>query len=316
MYISMAGGWLFWALLVSAVIGSRSLDIAETWWVKIWTQAFNPSSVNTMTTQAQQSFSSMSFYIPSSTDGNVNAFDNESNTRGVKFYLLIYVLITSSNIIVGTLRFVFIYIGGLRASRNLYESLLHRVFRAPLRFFDTTPVGRILNRFSKDFETIDSSVPNDIMNFIITLLVVVSIVMVVSTVVPIFLIPMLLIGAISIVVAAMFVYTSRELKRMDSVSRSPIFSHFSETIVGVSTIRAFGVGRQFMQEMLKRVDTNARPFYYLSVIPRWISVRVLVIGAAVNVAVGMVILFGLDHLDASAAGFCLSFVLSFADHVS
>ena len=316
MYISMAGGWLFWALLFGAVIGSRSLDIAETWWVKIWTQTSNPSNVNAMTTQAQRSFSSMSFYIPSSTNSNIHSFDNESNTRGVKFYLLVYVLITSSNIIVGTLRFVFIYIGGLRASRNLYENLLHRVFRAPLRFFDTTPVGRILNRFSKDFETVDSSIPNDVMNFFITALEVITVVMVVSTVVPIFLIPMLLIVVITVAVGTMFVYTSRELKRMDSVTRSPLFSHFSETIVGVSTIRAFGVSRQFMQEMLKRVDTNARPYYFVWVLNRWISARVHVIGAVVNIVVGMVILFSLDHLDASAAGFCLSFVLTFSEHVS
>ncbi|KAG2227320.1 hypothetical protein INT45_004275 [Circinella minor] len=315
MYIRMAGGWLFWVFLFSVVIGSRSLDIVELWWVKIWTQAANPSSVNTITTQTHQSFSSMSFYIPSSTGDNIHAFDNESNTRSVKFYLSVYVLITSLNIIVGTLRFVFIYLGGLRASRNLYERLLHRVFRAPLRFFDTTPVGRILNRFSKDFETIDSSIPNDIMNFFTTILIVVSIVIVVCTVVPIFVIPMLLIVVTCIAVANMFVSTSRELKRMDSVSRSPLFSHFSETIVGVSTIRAFGASRQFMQEMLKRVDTNARPYYFVWVLNRWISARVTAISAVVNVVVGMGILLSLDRLDASGAGFCLSFILTFSDYM-
>ena len=316
MYISMAGGWLFGALLVGAVIGSRLLDITEIWWVKIWTQASNPSNLNSMTTQTQRPLSPMSLYIPSSTDNDIDSFDSESNTRGVRFYLLVYVLIASSNIIVGTLRFVFIYIGGLRASRNLYENLLHRVFRAPLRFFDTTPVGRILNRFSKDFETVDSSIPNDLVNFVIVLLEVISIVMVVSTIVPIFVIPMLLIVVITVAVGATFVLTSRELKRMDSVSRSPLFSHFSETIVGVSTIRAFGASRLFTQEMLTRVDTNTRPSYYVWVLSRWVSARVHVIGAAVNVVVGMAILFSLDHLDASAAGFCLSFVLTFADHVS
>ncbi|KAI7849482.1 P-loop containing nucleoside triphosphate hydrolase protein, partial [Circinella umbellata] len=315
MYIKMAGGWIFWTFLFGAVIGARSLDIAELWWVKIWTQAANPTTVNTITTQTHQSFSSMSFYIPSSTDDNIHAFDNESNTRGVKFYLSVYVLITSLNVIVGTLRFLFIYLGGLQASRNFYEHLLHRVFRAPLRFFDTTPVGRILNRFSKDFETIDSSIPNDVMNFSITLLVIISIIIVVSAVVPIFLLPMLLIVVISIAAGTMFVYTSRELNRMVSVSRSPLFSHFSETIVGVSTIRAFGASRRFMQEMLKRVDTNARPYYFEWVMSRWISTKVHAIGAAVNVAVGMAVLLSLDRLDASAAGFCLSFVLTFSDYM-
>ncbi|RIB00526.1 ABC transporter type 1, transmembrane domain-containing protein, partial [Gigaspora rosea] len=73
-------------------------------------------------------------------------------------YLTIYVLITSLSIIFGVARFACLYYGSLRVSTKLYQKLLHQVIRAPLRFFDTTPVGRILNRFSKDFETIDSTI--------------------------------------------------------------------------------------------------------------------------------------------------------------
>ncbi|CAG8812559.1 10227_t:CDS:1, partial [Racocetra fulgida] len=78
--------------------------------------------------------------------------------HSVDYYLNIYVLITLLSIVIGFLRFVWLYYGFLKASEKLYRKLLHQVIRAPLRFFDTTPVGRILNRFSKVFETIDVSV--------------------------------------------------------------------------------------------------------------------------------------------------------------
>jgi ABC-type multidrug transport system fused ATPase/permease subunit len=171
-------------------------------------------------------------------------------------------LITMSNIVVGTARFAVLYWGILRANKTLYAELLHRVFRAPLRFFDTTPIGRILNRFSKDFETIDSSIPNDLMNFSIQWTIIITSMITVSSVLPIFLVPMLLVAAVNVYLGAMFVSTSRELKRMDSVTRSPLFSNFTETIVGVATIRSFGATRQFLQDMLKYIDTNARPYYY------------------------------------------------------
>ncbi|KAI8149056.1 P-loop containing nucleoside triphosphate hydrolase protein [Fennellomyces sp. T-0311] len=309
MYIKMAGNWFFWLLLFLTLVGSRSLDVVETWWVKIWTQANNAPSVHSFTTQEKPLYAYVPFYSPSS---SMHVLEEP---KSVKFYLSIYVLITMSNVIVGTLRFVLIYLGGLRASTELYAKLLNRVFRAPLRFFDTTPLGRVLNRFSKDFETIDANIPNDLLNFAITTLVIISVVLTISAVLPIFLIPMVIIVALSVAVGAMFVSTSRELKRMDSVSRSPLFSHFSETIVGVSTIRAFGVSRQFMQEMLKRVDENARPYYFVWTVNRWISTRFSILGAIVSMVTGMGILFSLNHLDASAAGFCLSFVMNFSDYL-
>ncbi|KAG1239605.1 hypothetical protein G6F68_018472 [Rhizopus microsporus] len=84
---------------------------------------------------------------------------------------------------------------------------------------------------------------------------------------------MLLVAVVNIWMGIMFVAASREFRRIDSVSRSPLFSHFTETIVGVATIRAFGVTRQFLQQMLTYIDANARPFYYTWLVNRWVSVQ-------------------------------------------
>ncbi|RCI00820.1 hypothetical protein CU098_000030, partial [Rhizopus stolonifer] len=269
LYINMVGSPIFWAAMIAVVMGSRGLDVLENWWIKQWSRSYETESNSTTVMFQQESVLSQSkplyAYQPLSFDHTEPAFfinSSKEEEDSLNFYLGIYCLITMSNIFVGTARFALLFWGVLGANKQLYGELLHRVFRAPLRFFDTTPIGRILNRFSKDFETIDSNIPNDFMNFVIQWVVVISSVVTVSTVLPIFLVPLLFVAIINIWLGSMFVSTSRELKRMDSVTRSPLFSNFTETIVGVATIRAFGATRRFLQDMLGYIDTNSRPYYY------------------------------------------------------
>ncbi|KAI8640841.1 P-loop containing nucleoside triphosphate hydrolase protein [Parasitella parasitica] len=323
LYINMVGSPFFWMVMAILVIGSRGLDVTENWWIKQWSQSYETESngTNSNNVMIQQGAISQPkpFYayrplVAMETDtDNFHILDKEDDT--LNYYLGIYCLITLTNIVVGTARFAVLFWGVLGANKQLYAELLHRVFRAPLRFFDTTPIGRILNRFSKDFETIDSSIPNDLLNFVIQWVIIVSSMITVSTVLPIFLIPLLAVALVNVYLGAMFVSASRELKRMDSVSRSPLFSNFTETIVGVATIRAFGATRQFLQEMLKHIDTNARPYYYQWLTNRWVSTRFAVSGAFINMVTGMIILLSVDKIDASLAGFCLSFVLMFTDEM-
>ncbi|KAI9483188.1 MAG: P-loop containing nucleoside triphosphate hydrolase protein [Benjaminiella poitrasii] len=326
MYVDLVGSPFFWVVMTLLILGSRALDVTESWWIKQWSHSYevdkNSSQVNPDASLFfhQQSIISQSkpmyAYQPMSVIENVEASTKApKDDSSLNFYMGVYCLITMTNIIVGTARFGVLYWGVLRANKVLYAELLHRVFRAPLRFFDTTPIGRILNRFSKDFETIDSSIPNDVLNFTIQWVVVISSMLTVSAVLPVFLLPILTIAVVNIWMGMMFVSTSRELKRMDSVSRSPLFSHFTETIVGVSTIRAFGATRQFLQQMLNYIDVNARPYYFTWLVNRWVSVRYAVTGALINSITAAIILFNVDKMDSSLAGFCLSFVLLFTDQM-
>lgn len=284
LYFNALGGSVYWVIVFAFIFGSRALDIAESWWIKKWVASNEPSNMaNTIMEKAHYFFMQQQVTSPKTiVDGGVvAAFRPAAHSRGfglfstadgsdqLDMYLTIYILITMTNIVVGAGRFASLYYGTLRASKKLYQQLLQRVLRAPMRFFDTTPVGRILNRFSKDFEYIDSGVPNDLMYFLIQWLIIISAIMTVCTVLPAFVIPMALVTFLNVVIGKRFSAASRELRRMDSVTRSPLFSHFGETLVGVATIRAYGVTRQFMNEMLRRVDENARPFYYV-----WVSLQI------------------------------------------
>jgi len=131
-------------------------------------------------------------------------------------------------------------IGCLRAARDLHDKLLINVFRLPMSFYDTTPLGRILNRFSKDVNTIDSVLPMSMRFWIMMFFNSAAVIIVISYSTPIFLSLVLPLGIVYYVIQRFYVATSRQLKRIESVTRSPIYTHFSETITGQSTIRAYG----------------------------------------------------------------------------
>ncbi|KAI8388117.1 P-loop containing nucleoside triphosphate hydrolase protein [Radiomyces spectabilis] len=313
LYFKTVGKTMFWLILAVLIFGARGLDIVERWWLKQWAEAASANALEMIRTH-------INAYMPAHNappvyslmvKDTINVMEDRPADYNLNYYLGMYALILLSNIVVSTVRFGFLYWRTLGASRKLYGDLLRRVLRAPLRFFDTTPIGRILNRFSKDFDTIDSTIPMDMIKLIIQWIAVVSSLLTVAAVLPVFAIPMLVVVAANIAIGRIFISASRELKRMDSVTRSPLFTHFTETIVGISTIRAFGATQRFMQEMLQKIDKNARVFCFAWLVNRWMATRLATIGACVNFITGMLIILNVDKLDVSSAGFCFSFVMAY-----
>ncbi|CAO3640951.1 unnamed protein product [Mucor hiemalis] len=331
LYFGLLGSWIFWLFVFVTIFTAKGLDVTSSWWIKEWSQSYEqsfpgnntPTNIYTSLHALESPIQPTSYQLPASVPsffanfaptGNTVLLDEEKPSK-LNMYLGIYVLINISHITIIVIRYGAVFAGGIRASRKLYVMLLDRVFHAPLRFFDATPVGRIVNRFAKDFETIDSSVPTNILQFLIQWTTVISIVCVATFVFPALIVLMISVVGINVYFALKFVSASRELKRMDSVSRSPIFTHFSETIVGVTTIRAFGMTQQFMLDMIHKVDVNARPMYYAWTVSRWVSTRIAVMGSLVSLVTGVFILMNLDLIDAATAGFCLSYVLSFTNMI-
>jgi ATP-binding cassette subfamily C (CFTR/MRP) protein 10 len=129
--------------------------------------------------------------------------------------------------------------GGLKAAVHVHNALISKLINAPTQFFDQTPSGRILNRFSSDLYTIDDSLPF-ILNILLANFVgLLGIIVVLSYVQVLFLLLLLPFWYIYSKLQVFYRSTSRELRRLDSVSRSPIYASFTETLDGSSTIRAF-----------------------------------------------------------------------------
>jgi len=197
----------------------------------------------------------------------------------------------------------------LNSAKKIHEKLLKNILHTPMSFFDTTPVGRILNRFSKDQYAIDQNLPRTLTMFIVILFASCSILLVIGFVTPFFLTAVIPLTYIYVIVQKFYIRSSREVKRLDSVSKSPIFSHFDETLNGVSTIRAFNRSEEFIKDNENRLDTNQRAFFISTTANRWLGIRLELLGAIV---VGLASLFCVierENIDAGSAGLSLTYAL-------
>ncbi|XP_044271387.1 multidrug resistance-associated protein 1 isoform X5 [Tribolium madens] len=211
-------------------------------------------------------------------DDKTVVVDNVTDTGKRDFYLGIYGALGIGQAIMSLFADLAPQIGCCYASIALHQVMLRGVLRAPMLFFDTTPLGRILGRFSRDVETMDSTLPWGITDGVYCLFEVLGTLVVISVSTPIFVAVIVPIGILYYFIQRFYVATSRQLKRLESVSRSPIYSHFGETITGVQAIRAFREQDRFIKESEHRVDVNQVCYYPSIISNRWLAVRLEMIG--------------------------------------
>jgi ABC-type multidrug transport system fused ATPase/permease subunit len=152
-------------------------------------------------------------------------------------------------------------LAGVHASENLHKGMLAKILRAPMVFFETTPTGRIVSRFSQDVNMIDEGIPRTIQSLISCMMQVLTTLIAIGMTTPYFLLASVLLGAVYYSVQRYYIPTSRQLQRIESTTRSPIYSHFGETINGVTSIRAYNMVSVFKLENENKIDYNlqARP---------------------------------------------------------
>ncbi|KAN0028502.1 hypothetical protein ACTFIV_010347 [Dictyostelium citrinum] len=198
-----------------------------------------------------------------------------------KFYISIYILFIVGFIIFLVIRYFMLAHVTFSASKNLHSSLLNSVCFASCQFFDTNPSGRILNRFSKDISDVDLllfDLFSDVLYCGSTVLVSICIMIYIS---PLIILPFLLLIGIYYFIQRLYTESSRELKRLESISRSPIFSLLSETCNGLITIRSFKQQNRFISMMQNHLNTNHRLSYYGFSIHRWVAIRLELISSSV-----------------------------------
>ncbi|KAL8277515.1 hypothetical protein RQP46_010070 [Phenoliferia psychrophenolica] len=286
LYLGLSGGTFFWISFAIVFGGEKLADVAQTFWLNLWAASCEDHDA------------------PPGT-----------STRTVAYYLAVYAILSFVAVIVGTLQWFVLYSGSLRASEKLYRILLHSILRAPLRFFDTQALGRLLNRFGKDFEGVDAALPDHWGRSILYGLGVTTTLVVVASVAPSFLIGFAILSIAYFHHAKLFSKTARELRRLDSVSKSPLYSIYGEAIAGVAVIRAFGSSSRFMTLMLDRCSTNVTFYWYLWSVNRWLSIRFALLSAVVVALTGYVLLRAGDKVDAALAGFALTFSLNIANDI-
>ncbi|XP_072339969.1 ATP-binding cassette sub-family C member 3 isoform X3 [Scyliorhinus torazame] len=197
----------------------------------------------------------------------------------------------------------------LKASRLIHGNMLDHVFCCSLSFFESTPTGRLLNRFGKDMDTIDVNIPENIDVWIRCLLYTLVVLLICCSLSPAFLLVIVPLLVCYWLVQRFYVATSRQLKRLESVSRSPIYSHFSETITGSSVIRAYGRESSFILMNNNKVDANQKSYYPGIVSNRWLGIRIEFIGNGIVLFAALFAVIGRAHLNPGIVGLSVSYAL-------
>ncbi|KAF9142606.1 hypothetical protein BGX30_002585 [Mortierella sp. GBA39] len=206
---------------------------------------------------------------------------------------------------------------GIQASKVLHENLLDRVLRLPMAFFDVTPMGRIVNRFSSDIYSIDAQMPeewNDLFRFGSIIL---GTLFVIAYSTPVFLLAIPPLVLTYTWVQGYFIKSSGSLKRLYSVSKSPLYQHFSETLTGVSTIRVMkGLQEQFVEENERRGDLIGNRFNAYCLNNRWLQIRLETLGACTVFIAAALAVWNAGSLDPSLVGLALSYSLAMVQYIN
>ncbi|KAJ2451289.1 hypothetical protein EV183_003698 [Coemansia sp. RSA 2336] len=285
-YFSACGGIKYWAMALAVMASFQLMSVLQGYWIRIWVASAGESS-GQFAEQLQQH-------------------------RSPVFWMSVYVAIGFAAVLLEVAQAGWLFVGSFYASRSLHAQLLQAVMRATPAFFDSTPLGRIVNRFSRDMQCIDETAAYTLEMWISDMLAVISVLAIITVTAPAFL---LVAAFVSVLYAAIGVYylrTSRELKRLESNSMSPLLSLFGELIGGVTSIRAFGTAQWYVNEAVARIASHNRPFYGVWSSNRWLSIRVDFSSAIVSFACALFVLRNMHTMDAGMAGFALSYALTFS----
>ncbi|XP_074853849.1 ATP-binding cassette sub-family C member 8 isoform X7 [Carettochelys insculpta] len=207
---------------------------------------------------------------------------------------------------------------GLKVAKKLHYCLLNKIILAPMRFFETTPLGSILNRFSADCNTIDQHIPATLECLSRSTLLCVSALAVISYVTPMFLIALLPLAIICYFIQKYFRVASRDLQQLDDSTQLPLLCHFSETVEGLTTIRAFRYEARFRQKLLEYTDSNNIASLFLTAANRWLEVRMEYIGACVVLIAAVTSITNslYNHLSSGLVGLGLTYALMVSNYLN
>ena len=175
---------------------------------------------------------------------------------------------------------------------------------------DTTPIGRILNRFSKDIDTADMSLLFNLRQMIMQFFRTIVAFAMISLETPVILAVIFPLAIVYYVIQRIYIASSRQLKRIESTTRSPIYNHFSETVNGSTSIRAYGVSEKFINESNKRVDDNHISYYPSFTAARWLAVRLEFLGYTIVFMAAIFAVLSRNTLSPGVAGLSISYSLN------
>ncbi|KAM9019894.1 multidrug resistance-associated protein 1-like isoform 1-T1 [Ara ararauna] len=200
--------------------------------------------------------------------------------------------------------------GSLSASQALHHQLLDNVLHLPLQRFETDPVGQIINRFTKDLFIVDSRFHYYLRAWLNCTLDVIGTILVITSASPLFIVVVIPLGYFYFTIQRYYIASSRQIRRLAGASHSPVISHFSETLAGRSTIRAFGHQERFIRKNNDVVYENLVYFYNNVISNRWLSVRLEFLGNLMVFFAALFVVLAGNTMSSSTVGLSISYALN------
>jgi ATP-binding cassette subfamily C (CFTR/MRP) protein 4 len=271
-YFSAGGGFGILLILALLMIGGQVLMVMSDWWLSQWTN--------------------MTFPSPQSNGENA----------------MIYGILCISLFIASIIRAEAFYYVCIRASITLSEKMLGSVLASPMSFFQVNPHGRLLNRFSSDLSRMDELLPATLFDFLQCTFMIVGIIVLACILVPWILLVVPFIVAIFYILRKVYVTTSRQIKRWESITRSPLLSQVPASLEGLAVIRAFGVQDEFVKNFLALQNVNNSQYYGFVCTSRWLGIRLdLLAGSFLGISALVCVALG-QTLSPGVVGLLLSYL--------
>lgn len=205
---------------------------------------------------------------------------------------------------------VMLTIFGTNASKALLRMAVTRTLRAPMSFFDTTPLGRITNRFSRDVDVMDNNLTDAMRMYFLTLVSIIAVFALIIAYFHYFVIALVPLAVLFVLAAGYYRASAREVKRFESLQRSVVFAKFGEGLTGVATIRAYGLKDRFTEALRKSIDDMNSAYYITFSNQRWLSIRLDLIGNLLVFTTGVLVVTSRFSVSPSIGGLVLSYILS------
>ncbi|XP_070656005.1 ATP-binding cassette sub-family C member 4-like isoform X3 [Bos indicus] len=285
-YFTAGADWPIIIFFILVNIAAQVAYVLQDWWLAFWANVQN------------------GLYF------GVYVKEDEDVVFVLNWYLSVYSGLTVSTVLFGITRSLLIFYILVNSSRALHNKMLESILRAPVLFFHRNPIGRILNRFSKDIGHMDDLLPLIFLDFIQTFLLVIGVVGVMVAAIPWTAIPVIPLGIIFFFLRRYFLETSRDVKRLECTTRSPVFSHLASSLRGLWTIRAYKAEQKFQELFDAHQDLHSEAWFLLLTTSRWLAVYLDVICAIFVTAVAFGALILAQSLYAGEAGLVLSLALT------
>ncbi|GAB9477392.1 Canalicular multispecific organic anion transporter 2, partial [Globisporangium polare] len=248
-----------------------------------------------------------------SSDSVTSESARPSNTWRLSIYAALGIASASMVLI----RMLLITVYGLRAARNLFDRMTHSLLHAPMRFFDSNPIGRILTRYGGDVSTVDANIPPLFGRLASTIFSVAFSTVTAAIVIQwrgLMLIPVV---ALYVWLGAFYIQPARELQRLSKTTQAPVLNHLSESVDGGSTIRAFGFAQclRFISTNFQKLDDNSKIWYAQLCVSQWFSLRIQLIGSVLVLVVTNSLIVLRNELGVAVIGLAFSYALKVSQNL-